>query len=114
MATEVPSACKFMAKTKHTSLFFFWYASSNNLVRTILKKIRLFSEKVPYLGKEATLVFVGTAYLLRDIVYSNQNKLVAEGIREWSHEVIPQTSKILTSRIEFRGIMSLLEIFPIF
>ena len=26
-------------------------------------------------------------YPFRDIVYSNQNELAAEGIREWSHEV---------------------------
>ena len=26
-------------------------------------------------------------YPFRDVIYSNQNELVAEGIREWSHEV---------------------------
>ena len=26
-------------------------------------------------------------YLFRDVIYSNQNELVAEGIREWSYEV---------------------------
>ena len=26
-------------------------------------------------------------YLFRDIVHNNQNELVAEGIREWPHEV---------------------------
>ena len=35
----------------------------------------------------------------RDIIYNNQNELVAERIGEWPHEIIPQTSKILTSRI---------------
>ena len=35
-----------------------------------------------------SLVFIGTAfYPFRDIVYSNQNELVAEGIRKKSHEV---------------------------
>ena len=29
-------------------------------------------------------------YPFRDVIYSNQNELVAEGIREWSHEVVPQ------------------------
>jgi len=53
-------------------------------------------------------------YPFEDVIYNNQNELVAKGIREWSHEVDNQTSKILTSRIEFRGIMSLLETFSIF
>ena len=53
-------------------------------------------------------------YPLRDIIYSNQNELVAEGIGERPHEIDAQTSKISTSRIGFRGIMSLLEIFSIF
>jgi len=52
------AAWKFMAKAKHTPLFILWYASSNNLVGTILKKIRLFPNEVPYLGKEMTLVFL--------------------------------------------------------
>jgi len=39
-------------------MFFFWYASSNNLVGTTLKKMRLFPEEVPYLGKEMTLVLL--------------------------------------------------------
>ena len=53
-------------------------------------------------------------YPFRDIVYSNQNELVAEGIREWSHEVDTPNIKISTSRIRFRGIISLLKILPIF
>jgi len=46
-----------MAKAEHT-LFLLWYASSNNLVGTILKKIRLFPEEVPYMGKEAILILL--------------------------------------------------------
>ena len=53
-------------------------------------------------------------YPFRDVIYSNQNELIAEGIRNGPMKSIPQTSKISTSRIGFRGIMSLLEIFPIF
>jgi len=52
------STFKFMAEAEHTPLFLFWYTSSNNLIRTILKEIRLFPEEVPYLGKEATLVLL--------------------------------------------------------
>ena len=53
-------------------------------------------------------------YPLRDIIYSNQNELVAKGIREWSHEVDTPNIKNFNFQDEFRGIMSLLEIFLIF
>ena len=53
-------------------------------------------------------------YPFRDIVYSNQMNWLPKELENGPMKSIPQTSKISTSRIGFRGIMSLLEIFPIF
>ena len=42
-------------------------------------------------------------YLFRDIVYRNQNELVAEGIREWSHEVDIPNIKIFNFQDRVQG-----------
>ena len=52
-------------------------------------------------------------YPFRDIIHNNQDELLPNEFGNGPMKLIPQTSKISTLRIGFRGIMSLLEIFPI-
>jgi len=42
-------------------------------------------------------------YPFRDVIYRNQNELVAEGIREWSHEVDTLNIKIFNFKDRVQG-----------